>query len=62
MTMAREAPEQSIRVILCRVVTIAVRNHGRFKFNSIPTYIVTTQIRTAIPQRHEKSQGFKNTW
>lgn len=50
MAMEREAPEQGIRVILCRVVTIAVSNHGRFKFNSIPTYIVTTQIRTAIPQ------------
>lgn len=41
---------------------IAVSNHERFKFNSIPTYIVTTQIRTVIPQGHEKSQVFKNTW
>lgn len=32
MAMERAAPEQSIRVILCRVVTIAVSNHGRFKF------------------------------
>lgn len=40
----------------------AVSNHGRFKCNSIPMYIVTTQIRTAILQGHKKSQLFKNTW
>lgn len=37
----------------------AVSNHESFKFNSVPTYIVTTQIRAVIPQGHRNHRFLK---